>query len=86
MTIKIKLTPPLRDKFDMARREKVYHDRLIELFHGSETLAKQAHDEWVIHHPPIHHWRTWNMIAMTEATCDLLPSERQLMHAQVIFE
>lgn len=84
--MKIKLYPPIRNAFDMARREEVYRDRLLSLFNNSSDEAREAHDEWIKHHPPLHHWVTWNSIAMMEATCDLLPSERQLMHAQVVFE
>lgn len=83
--MKTTLLPPIRLAFEMAAMEQKYTSRLMELF-GSEAKAKQAHDEWVIHHPPIHHWTTYNTIAMIEATADLLPSERKLMFAKVEFE
>lgn len=83
--MKTKLYPPLRDQFTMANMERTYTSRLLELF-GSEAKALQAHNEWVIAHPPIHHWTTYNTIAMIEATVDLLLSERKLMVAKVEFE
>ena len=82
--MKTTLTPPLRLPFEMAAMERVYTERLIDLF-GSEAKALQAHDEWQKNHPPIHHWTTYNAIAMMEATKDLLPSERKLMIARVEF-
>lgn len=81
----VKLYPPLRQQFDMARREQVYKTRLLELFNGSVKEAREAHDAWVLHRPPIHHWVTWNTIAMMESVCDMLPSERQQMVAEVKF-
>lgn len=83
--MKTKLYPPLRDQFTMANMERTYTSRLLELF-GSEAKALQAHNEWAATHPPIHHWTTYNTIAMMEATCDLLPSERKLMVAKVTFD
>ena len=83
--MKIKLYPPLREQFTMAAMEQRYTSRLLELF-GSEAKALQAHNEWATTHPPIHHWTTYNTIAMIDATVDLLPSERKLMVAKVIFD
>lgn len=82
--MKTKLHPPIRDQFTMAAMEKQYTSRLIELF-GSVALAKQAHNQWVINHPPIHHWTTYNTIAMMEVTAPMLPSERKMMIAEVKF-
>lgn len=83
--MKTKLHPPLRDQLTMAAMEQYYTSRLTELF-GSVALAKQAHDQWAIHHPPIHHWTTYNTIAMMEVTAPMLPSERKIMIAEVTFE
>ena len=83
--MKTKLYPPLRDQFAMAAMEQKYTSRLLELF-GSDAKALQAHNEWVIAHPPIHHWTTYNAIAMIDATVDLLPSERKLMVAKVTLD
>lgn len=83
--MKTKLYPPLRDQFTMSAMEQKYTSRLLELF-GSEVNALQAHNEWATHHPPIHHWTTYNTIAMIDATVDLLPSERKLMVAKVTFD
>lgn len=82
--MKTKLYPPLRDQFTMAAMEQKHTSRLLELF-GSEAKALQAHNEWAATRPPIHHWTTYNTIAMMEATIDLLPSERKLMVAKVEF-
>lgn len=83
--MKIKLHPPLRRAFEMAALEQQYASRLTELF-GSVADAKQSHDEWrVMHQPVVHHWTTYNAIAMQEVCSPLLPSERRLMVAEVTF-
>lgn len=84
--MQVKLLPPLRSEWEMAAMEESYLSRLTELF-GSSANARQSHDEWhKLHHPVIHHWTTYNMIAMQETTKELLPSERKLMIARVDFK
>ncbi len=84
--MKITLTPPLRNAFERAAMEQTYQARLLDLC-GSETRAKQLHDEWHrLHQPPIHPWLTWNAIARIEANINLLPSERKLTSYVVEFE
>jgi hypothetical protein len=80
----IKLIPPLRTQFDMARMEQVYHDRLLDLYERNmDALEREYRAQ---NSNPISRWKTFNKIAMIEATIDLLPYERKQMIAEVLVE
>jgi hypothetical protein len=76
--MKITMTPPLRNAFDMARTCETYKARLMDLF-GSEARIQQADLDWQRTKPPIHHFTTYCTIARIEALVDYLPSERKLI-------
>lgn len=82
--MQIKLTPQLRCAWEMAVMADKYEARLVELFEGVAN-AKASHDEWVVHHQPLHKWAKYNAIAFMEATSELTPSERNIMRAEVRF-
>lgn len=82
--MQIKLTPQLRSEWEMAVMADKYEARLIELF-GSVADAKLSHDEWVVHHQPLHKWVKYNLIALSDATEGMVPREKSVMRAEVKF-
>ena len=84
--MKIIMTPPLRNAFEMASRAEKYRVRLIDLCE-TEEKAKALHDSFYrAHQPVIHSWTTYNKIAMIDAVYDMTPTERKALTAIVEFE
>ena len=76
--MKITMTPPLRNQFDMARTCDTYKERVISLA-GSEEALQRMDLDYQRTKPPIHPFTTYCAIARIEALVDYLPSERKLI-------
>jgi hypothetical protein len=56
--------------------ERIYVERILDLF-GTVEAAYASKEQWHrMGEPIIHPWRSYNLIAFTEATAKLSPSER----------
>ena len=87
----VKLLPPIRRQFEMVTMEKVYHDRLLDLYERKMDMLedeRNAHCNAVkeAREPRISRWKTFNAISLIEATRDLLPHERHQIIAEVWIE
>jgi hypothetical protein len=91
MDLIVKLVPPLRSQFEMARIDNVYRERLFDLYERNLTPLMAEYNAHCIardagREPVISRWKTFNTIAMIEATIDLLPHERKQMIAEISFK
>jgi len=84
--MKVKLLPPIRNKDEMEERERRYLRRLTDLFETASRAYEAKESFYNQHQPQIHHWKTYNTIAMIEAVHDMTKSERLLMVAEVTFD
>jgi hypothetical protein len=91
MTLTIKIFPrTILPEFTLAVMEGKYAERLSSLYEGKLDVMEREQKEFNnlkahFNEPKICRWKTFNTIAMMEATRDLLPSERNKYWAEVWF-
>lgn len=86
MELKVQWINATRLGEERAKVERIYEERLLDLFETPEK-AYAAKESWHrSYEPPIHHWTTYNRICQIEATTPLTPCERHLAHFVVRFE
>lgn len=91
MTLHVKIYPPIRESFEMARLEKDYKDRILELNGGEEVayrnfLEYQKSVAFPFQNVYSDRWKRYSLVADAEIFCKLPLHDRQVIETKMWFE